>query len=335
MADSEGSNAIWSEHVPPGELAADGTVALLHRYGLTPIVALPPHLQTPQMGDALRELAAAGISIGLWPLLSDADGYWASEHNAEAFAARVDEVLRFAEHNGVQPTTVAIDLEPPLEATARLANGTTRQRLGALRVLRAQARQRTVERAAAIRCFMRLQERLAERDIETLAALFPPVVLDVVSGTSFWESLLATPCSEPGWDRLSPMLYTSVLAGLLPSGRIESARAILSEGTRVLVEGVGPERVAVSLGLVSSGKLGDELHYRGPGELALDVAAARGAGATQLVLYSLDGVLAAEQPEAWLEALATPAEPLPEGIVVGIVRAGGWLSMRLARWGSW
>ncbi|MFK5151303.1 hypothetical protein ACI4CU_28550, partial [Klebsiella pneumoniae] len=68
-------------------------------------------------------------------------------------------------------------------------------------------------------------------------------------------------------------------------------RALLSAATLAAVARFG-DRASVSLGCVGTGALGDEPIYRSPDELADDVAIAAEAGATDLALFDLGGVLA-------------------------------------------
>ena len=207
---------IWSERLPAEELGAPATVALLRRYALEPLVALPPGSDTPAMAKALAALSQASVPVGLWPLLSDADGYWPSAVNAAAFCERALRACAFAQRAGARVSAVAIDLEPPLATVRQLVASSAGGR-GAL--LAAQLRQRRApERASrqrrATRCFSELRAELSARGIETLAALVPPVALDLSSNGDFWQQLLQTPVRAPGWSVLTPMLYTSIVAGL-------------------------------------------------------------------------------------------------------------------------
>ncbi len=102
------------------------------------------------------------------------------------------------------------------------------------------------------------------------------------------------------------MLYTTIMASFIPAPsyklRAAVARRLLHRGARAMAGYRGPSQPSISLGLVGPGKLGDEPAYRNPDELTDDVAAARDAGIDDLALYALDGALARDDTQAWLQA---------------------------------
>jgi hypothetical protein len=70
-------------------------------------------------------------------------------------------------------------------------------------------------------------------------------------------------------------------------------------------------RVGASIGLTGPGVLGTERHYRSAGELAADASALKAAGVTGFAIYNLEGILASEQPERWLEAVLQAQPEIP------------------------
>jgi hypothetical protein len=322
---------IWCELLPPEVLAEDSTLALLQRFALEPIVALPPERETEAMFAALRKLTDRKIRLGIWPLLSDAEGYWPSLQNAELFAARVRILMRQLDSEGIEVSVVAFDLEPPLEVMKNLIKGRGRELSKALFAgLKSLTKKGELAGAAAI---AQLERELSSHGIETLAAVMPNLVLDLASRSLLWEHTFRTPLAVAEWSVVSPMLYTTLIKEYLPSKKIESARALLYESTRLLVQSVGPARASVSLGLVSTGKLGDEPFFVSPHELLLDVAAARAGGAEDLALFSLEGVLLRGEPEAWLMPFTAAEAQAPTGlqarVVSSLVRGAAWASTPL------
>jgi hypothetical protein len=327
---------IWCELIDPEELGSEATLALLERFQLEPLIALPPSRENEAMAIALHRLTARGIRVGVWPLLDDRDGYWPSEANVVDFERRVDEALRFGEKAGAPIETLAIDLEPPLEITSRLmkrdpaaitsllfssVQDLTRSELK-------QARFRAIDRYRA------LVESLKVRGIETVAAIAPPLVLDLAAGGALWQRILKTPLSGIGFQVITPMLYTSQMRELLPFASGARARALLHALSRLLFAHAGDARPCVSLGLVSTGKLGDELSFRDPAELLLDVEATLAAGIDDLALFSLEGVLRRGAPETWLVPYTTARPRAPLGAtseaISALVRGFVW-SLRSAR----
>lgn len=307
---------IWCELLPAEELGAPATVALLERLSLEPIVALPPGGDTPAMAAALKALSRASVRVGLWPLLNDEQGYWPSAVNAADFCRRTREVVAFAKQAGVRLGTVAVDLEPPLGVVRRLLQSTPAARVahvaGELRALREPRRVRARREARAM--FGALRAELSAAGIETMAAVMPPIALDMAWQSGFWQALLRTPVRSPGWSVLSPMMYTTIISAMLPGGSMAVTRALVFELGRALVASVGTARASMSLGLVGSGKLGSEPTYSGPQALVCDVQVARAAGIDDLALFSLEGALNRGNPEHWLLPFTMVAAAPPRGL---------------------
>lgn len=300
---------IWCELLPAEELASPATLRLLERFQLEPILAFPPGRDEGPYLQALATLARAGRPFGVWPLLADQHGYWPSVENVAAFQERVQVVLQQLDRAGLRPRTVAVDLEPPLQRMKPLMHGG----VSAARTLWAEGRRaRTAPQqqrhAEAAQALFGIARSIEAQGIETLAAVLPPVVLDLAGQGTTLQALFGTPVFHPEFQVVSPMMYTTLIRELLPFGQADRARGLLYEGGKILAQRLGPGRASLSLGLVSSGKLEDEPAYADPSELAKDVAAARATGVDDLALYALEGVLARGAPEGWLTAF-TEVEP--------------------------
>ncbi len=267
---------LYSEHVPLGEIDAP-LLRTLAACGVELAVAAFAGHEGEYHGLAERA-ERAEVPLVLWPLLDDARGRWPSGGNAAAFR---EHVLRFIEE--LPPGTLLFDLEPPLAWT------------------RAALRARYLPRPRAKGGHLRLARALRERGWR-LESVVPPML---VYGRR-WERWLGTPATELACARVEPMVYTSLFEGYsrgLVSRRV--ARDLLVRITR-------RSGGAISLGVVGPGALGDERAYRDVDELRDDVALARAAGATQLSLYALDGMLTRGGVDTWLDAFTrTPAGALP------------------------
>lgn len=314
---------VFAERLAPAQLGAESTLALLDRFGLQTLVAVPPGTETGALAEALARLSSRGAGVGVWPLLSDAQGYWPSDENAEAFVRRVQDVLTFAAAAGATVRTVVVDLEPPLAVMHKLMGAGAEGHVGAVfeRVKLACRTEERRGRRSAARVFAEMQASLHGRGIETFATVIPPVVLDHPRGPGLWQAVFQTQVNRPGWSKICPMLYTSVMAELLPAQGIESARALAHVMAARLLAHAG-RRSASALGLTGTGKLEGEPVLPDPAALADDVAAVRAAGVEDLALFSLEGVLAREHPEAWLEAFTRTEPRAPPWLARAAWRAG-------------
>ena len=353
---------IWCETLPHDELVAPAVVRLLGRSGVAPIVAVWPDTTAPMIARILERFGEAGLRVTLWPMLADRDGRWVNAENVDAVAAfvldRLDAVLRLG---APAPEAVAIDLEPAIE---RVSPARAARRAGA-REGKPSAPHGYALRPTDRRAFLHAKERLlaleAElhaRGVAISAAIVPSVLLDAPPNGGVgrpaspaqtgWQEALGTPVDGVAWDRVSVMLYASILEGW--SGgvlRRQDVRSLLVTTSRAAAVRFGA-RAGVSLGLVGPGALKDEPLYRGPDELADDVALVTASGVDELALFDLGGVVRSGDPSAWLEAFAArPAtSPLPEPTLRvravlataraagGVFGALGWLRNAAARAGN-
>lgn len=309
---------IWSEYVPYEVLETRALLRALGDRSLTLIVAVTPDL-APGAAGVVRACRDAGIELGLWPMLANADGRWASAVNAARFCGFVRSLIDSLDARAALPDFVAIDLEPSIEHMQRLVHG----RWAAL------PRARDTRPAAAYRV---LVAELGGRGMDVFLAVVPPVILAPPAGRG-WQWLLGTPVDALATPHVSPMVYTSLFEGY-GRGLIQrrDAAALLARLSHEARQQYGVH-ASVSIGAVGIGALGDEQTYRSVDELAQDVAIVRAAGVEDIALFNLDGVLQRRPEEAWLDALVhTPPARIP---VPATPRAAAlWQLLRLAGYTS-
>ena len=270
--------------------------------------------------DALRVIERAraiDLSIGLWPLLPDDRGRWLHSENAGEFARWIDAAPPRDRSAGMSIDALVLDLEPPIAEVRRLTGG----RLSAARAWLSRRTDPSAHRA--------IVAMLAERGIEPIAAVMPPVVVPGASGRG-WQKALGTPMDAP-YRSLHAMLYTSLFEGYSRGvvGRAD-ARALLVRFAQI-ARGAFGDRAGVSLGAVGVGALGDEGTYRDVSVSADDVALSRLCGVEDIALFDLSGVLARPVAERWLDALVStpPARDRPAQTLVARAITGTlWIAGR-------
>ena len=294
------SYRVCVEFLPPQELALPSVVRLLERFGVAPLLALPPHRDDLAGLLALAPFTRAGLGAGIWPLLDDRDGYWPSEGNAARFAERTLGLLDLAARHRLTVPWIAVDLEPRLDELTRARRGP----VGSL-VAASLAHLDRRRFAVATAAYARLHKRIVAAGSRALAIAYPLVAADFATGAETMQDLCEAPL-RCGWDRVAIMTYGSLIAGY--------SRGLLSvadaqhygyRASRALAAALG-RRAGAFVGVVGHGKLGDETAYQHPDELAQEAAAARAAGVGEIALYGLEGVLGSRDPESWLAALTTP-----------------------------
>lgn len=287
---------IWSETLPLAELTAPATLALLARYDVELIAAVRPW-DLPGIAALVGACNDAGVDVGLWPMIEDADGRWANAFNAPRFTAFVHQVLD-AVPAGARVRDLAVDLEPPFGVVTTALRSPT----AVWPTLDSISHARWV---AARRQFRALIGSVHDRGMQCSAAVLPFVLFDPSDGRLRpVQRALAAPVDALPWDHVSVMLYTSMIEGwsrgLIPRPR---ALDLLARGAVASRRRFGAA-AGVSVGVVDVGALGNEPRYRDPAELAVDVAVSRANGVHTINLFDLGGVLRRGPAEAWLEALA-------------------------------
>jgi hypothetical protein len=310
---------VWCETLPLDALADPSLLGVLAARDVELLAAVrPPDL--PLVPPLLRCAAEAGVRVGLWPMLSDDEGRWASAHNAERFCAFAEAVAARGEGSAAL-REIAVDLEPPFGVVSRLVSRTSSAAL---------PRSPFAPLAPARRRFARLVEGLRGRGIDVSAAVLPMVLFERGGEDGGWQRLLATPVDGVPWSHVSVMAYTSLFEGWsLRTLTRQSATSLLAACCLRAKERYGAA-AGVSLGAVDTGAFGDEPTYRSPEELCDDVAITRAAGIEDITLFDLAGALRRAPLDPWLDAFETPAATRLTG-TSRRARALGWLADRVGR----
>lgn len=275
---------VWCETLPFDEVIEPALVAALRAHAVDVMLAVRPW-QLDELGATVARLRDAGLAVGLWPMIDDADGRWVSVASITRWLAFADAAL--ARAPGCDE--VVIDLEPPLAALAGWKQGRP-------------PRPRWPDETAYLAARARLVEAIDRwRPRRVTTALLPLLAFE---GAGEWmQRLLGTPATALPVDRHSVMAYTSLFEGW-SRGLVGRRRAeALLLGTARLTRLRFGARAGLSLGCIDTGAFGDEPAYRSPAELARDVALARRARIEELTIFDLGGMVRRGPIEAWLEAL--------------------------------
>ena len=318
---------IWCENVPYDTLRRPALFTLLRQYDIAPLVAVRPD-QGPGLADVLRHGRDAGVPVGIWPQLPDAQGRWAGAGNVTAYQQWVCQLIDSLLDSRLRPAELVVDLEPSLPRIGPwVSTHWRRQHHGARRHIPDLAKPRELSRRLtawqtignrhllAQQRFARLLNWLRDRHIPVSSTLVPLVLFDgqptpsngdpqKVETGGPWQLVLGTPVDGIAWPHANVMLYTSIIEGWARGlFARQDALSLLAAGCRATNERFGALG-SVSLGVVGPGALGDEPTYRSAAELAQDVAVVRRLGIESLSLFDLAGVLSRPPAEAWLDALA-------------------------------
>jgi len=309
---------VWAEYLAPKDALNRKVIRLLKKYNIGLNMAFPEGSFNKEYAKLFGDYEQAGVTTTVWPLLSDAAGYWANERNAKEFSDYVLSIYDWADKNKFSIPWLAVDLELPHRQTVGLKE--TRGRELIRRAVELYRENRNPGRFHdASNAYSRLAEAIHARGAKIITAAAPFAADDIKSGGTAFQDFMETPISTVHWDVISFMIYTSMMAGYFGSvfsrrGACRYLYSVMSDMKEALWN-----RAAVSIGVTYTGKLGDEPYYETPQELLPDMQAAKAALIEDISIYNLEGILRSPRPEEWFETLigceARAPEPDPRADV--------------------
>lgn len=294
--------ALWSELLALDAVRQPATLTLLAKYQLELRIACFESTSVDELALTLRAARAHGVQTALWPMLDNDKGRWASAHNGEPFARFVRRLVAELSARQSPTDSVMIDIEPPIDVMERWVDRARTRFQKHTKNTGTRSVPLVEQRVEGDRAIAQLFDELSRENVRVGAAMVPTDLLATPLARSV-EWLFGLPNGDVPYEPASAMLYTSMLEGY-SRGWIsrERALALLRRGARRALARFGP-RAEVSLGVVSTGALGDEPVYRDPDELRQDVAIVRSFDIRNIALFELRGVLQRSEPERWLDAL--------------------------------
>jgi len=256
------------------------------------------------LGAEERELA-----LRLWPLLSEDQGYWANQQNADAFAEYVRVLTAWSQDECPRLEGVVIDLEMPIDRAREMEDIFAGEGgIDDLVTFLTDGVDETAFEAARIQ-YSTLVDDLHAMGYHVSASTLPMVLDDLEDGDESIARALWTPVRGIDWDVVSFQVYRSTFDSIF-SAALADPEATFTSGlitsyadSAVIYYG---DKAALDLGTTGTG-IGTEVGLDGPDELQSDMSAALYAGIPQerVHIYSLEGIMAADNPTAWV------LEPLP------------------------
>lgn len=298
--------SLWAESMD--DAAVEAALGSLAARGVGVGLALP----SVRLGDAnfaklTREAAKAGVPVRIWPLLSQAHGYWIGETNVAETADLMASLIAWRSRRGGPVFDgVSFDLEPDFQYSEALRRCARKRPDRALSLLLDNV---TPTRFAKARSSLaRTVHTLRRSGVMTHAVTYP-VVLDQAQGDTTLEDALSIPVTGIDWDEVSFMVYQTPIAQL--TGRWFGP-ALVHSYARSAVERFG-DRAGIDLGVVGDHGVGLDAgdRYAVPSALAADLAASRAAGVplARTRVYGLAGVLDSGGVGVWLDELPGAAAP--------------------------
>lgn len=311
-----GFTAVWAEFMSPAEAAA--ALPRLREHGLGLNMAWPHSAASDSaLYDLARDGEAAGVEVRPWLLLADSDGYWPGSTNAELFAALARQVMDRFDAEGLRPTWIIVDMElridRALELQALLAGSEELDIAAVLGFF-----QEGVDRdqyAAAVATYQGLVAEAHTRGWSVLLTTLPNVLDDYADGDDSLRQALGTPIDDIDWDLMTFQAYSTLLRDLFApvlDGKSMTS-FVVYDYAQTALELFG-QRAGLDIGLTGSG-VSQGPTFESAADLRADLEAgyAAGIGPERINVYNLEGILARDNPDAWLAPpVADPEAPPPD-----------------------
>lgn len=141
-----------------------------------------------------------------------------------------------------------------------------------------------------------------------MVVTYPLVIDDLMDGQERLQQALHIPVTGIFWDKVSLLTYRTSFRHLTG---LSVSPGLIADYLRQAQQFFACP-VAAALGVVGQvEKMGPQGGYQQPNDLAPDIAAARSVGITDCHLFSLDGMVQAGNPAAWLATLQTTPQEFP------------------------
>lgn len=243
----------------------------------------------------------SGVHLDVWPQVPDDETRWLNTSTVGAVHEALSRLLDGVERRGRPPDLgLCLDVEPPLAllraAQAAAGSKGLREGVRAARWLTSTLTGNLWRAREGRRGFTSLARELTKRALPVHVAVLPPFFTARV-GEPFRHWLLGVPLlDEDGaalLGRAAPMCYASMLRPLA-RGRRDVERALLRRSAAQHARhfaGRQDEPLAIALGLLSHGVLGEEPVYEELSHLEQDLDDVRALGFEDVAFFSLEGLL--------------------------------------------
>lgn len=256
--------------------------------------------------DLLEDAEQRGIRVVLWPLLRGAQGPWANEHNAAEFGALVVQLMDWMDEAGLHPEWIAVNMENSIAQMEIIREHFENGDYGALAELLL-GNLDPEGFADAVEAYAGLVDGMHERGFKVMVTTYPFMMDDFSDGDADLQDMANVPLDGIDWDALTFTTYRTAYSGDL--GVTFNPSIVYEYGRRAVT--LFGDRARLAVGMI--GETGHGAGYDSPDDLALDIAAAKAAGITEVDLFHLGGMIDEGGPAAWLEAGNTPARrPAPD-----------------------
>lgn len=300
---------VWAEFMEPEDMDAWFSFAGAAALNINVAIKQDQH-DRDFLAAVCRAATDNDLALRLWPLLSQADGYWANQQNVELFIDYVQTLRGWAAADCPRLEGFVVDLEMPYDRALALedmfAQGGS---VGDLLNFLLGGIDEALFETARLR-FTDLVEDLNHRGYLVSASTLPMIVDDAEDGDETIAKALWTPVVDVPYDKISFQVYRThydaVWGQGLAGGPVSFPSGLITSYAESIVGHFG-DQGAIDLGVVGSAGVSELPGMTDATALQGDLAAALAAGIPpgRIQVFSLDGLLEMDDRDQWV-TLPTP-----------------------------
>ena len=282
--------SAWLEFAATGDLDYHMNFAGENKLNVN-IAIQEGHHDRSFLQDACDAADSYDVSLRLWPILQEEDGYWPNQGNSAEFRLWVDQLLEWSKKDCRRLEGIAVDMEMPydrMQTWIGLQNAEEPDIVAMATFFVDGIDEEAFERARTD--FSELADELHELDLSCYLTGLPMLVDDALDGDEDIALALWTPIEEVDWDAMSFQVYRSMFQSFYGDDDTVFTPGLITSYADDIVTLYG-ERGALDLGTTVEGVISAD-GFEDPDDLQADISAALAASVSvdRITLYSLEGV---------------------------------------------
>jgi hypothetical protein len=306
---------VTAEYMTVDELLDPRVIALAKRHNIWVAPCIRANGLNAELDRLYRGYKKAGVRIVFWPLLPREHCLYLNKQYTEEYMDHLDRIYAWADKYGHQIEALIVDIEPP-NCQSGTDLGPDEQAAGVGGIMDVVKQMDRKEFKKSIPKFEAVLKKLHEHNTVAISTAMDYAAIDLQTGRPVFQDLSGGPSLIVNWDYVSFMNFgsqnTAFLKDLWNSWTVKDTRYLSYIMCKVIAKKWG-NRAAISLGQTIPGE-GHGAVWEDPAELGKDAAVCKHAGVIHFGIYDFQGIVQADDPDAWLNAVKNAQPKKPESL---------------------
>ena len=326
---------VTVEYMTYDQLLEPEVMDIAKRNNLLIAPVIRAHLLNEDLDRLYTEYKKAGIKIVFWPLLPREDCLYLNEEYADEYIEHLDRIYAWADKYGHDIEALIVDIEPPNCQEGTDEGPEEKEQQEGFALSQAFDLLGKEEFEASIPKFELVIDKLHEHNTVAISTAMDYAAMDIKTGRPVLQDVAGGPSLIVNWDYFSFMNFGSqntvflqeLFEGMHMSWDVDDTRYLSYRLCKIIAKEYG-NRAAISLGQTIPGE-GHGAVWTDPADLGRDAAACKAAGIIHFGIYDFQGIVEADDPDAWVEAVrnAEPEKPkysCKAVMVMNLVKTLSW-----------